>query len=132
MRTLDAAGAELETPDLEKGYLTEERRFVAHHEAVEAIAEEGHWETIAQYRNGGKDVDWVVDVPGVEAAEAWDEYEDIYRYSEYTEAELAEMVRQPAAYGVNPATESPDTLVAMQQQIAELQAQVAALASKQA
>ena len=132
MRTLDAAGAELETPDLEKGYLTEERRFVAHHEAVEAIAEEGHWETIAQYRNGGKDVDWVVDVPGVEAAEAWDEYEDIYRYIEYTEAELAEMVRQPAAYGVNPATESPDTLVAMQQQIAELQAQVAALASKQA
>ena len=132
MRILDAAGAELETPDLEKGYLTEERRFVAHHEAVEAIAEEGHWETIAQYRNGGKDVEWVVDVPGVEAAEAWDEYDDIYRYIEYTEAELAEMARQPVAYGVNPATEPPDTLVAVQQQIAELQAQVAALASKQA
>lgn len=132
MRILDEAGAELETPDLKKGYLTEERLFVAHHEAVEAIAEEGHWETIAQYRNGGKDVEWVVDVTGVEAAEAWDEYEDIYRYIEYTEAELAETARQLVAYGVTPATEPPDTLVAMQQQIAELQAQVAALASKQA
>ena len=112
MRILDEAGAELETPDLKKGYLTEERLFVAHHEAV--------------------DVEWVVDVTGVEAAEAWDEYEDIYRYIEYTEAELAETARQLVAYGVTPATEPPDTLVAMQQQIAELQAQVAALASKQA
>jgi hypothetical protein len=132
MRILDAAGVEIQTPDLGKGRLVEERIFVAHHEAIEAVAEEGHWEVIIQYRNGGKDVEWVVDVTGVEAAEAWDEYEDIYRYIEYTEAELAETARQLVAYGVTPATEPPDTLVAMQQQIAELQAQVAALASKQA
>lgn len=131
MRILDAAGSGIETPDLEKGYLTEERLFVAHHEAVEAVSEEGHWEAVAQYRNGGKDVEWVVDVPGVEAAEAWDEYEDIYRYTEYTEAELAEVATQPAAYQTNSVPDQLGTLAAMQQQIAALQAQVAALTDKQ-
>ena len=31
---------------------------------------------------------WIVDVPGTEAKEAWDEYEDIQRYVLYTEEEL--------------------------------------------
>ena len=32
---------------------------------------------------------WIIDVPGTEAKEAWDEYEDIQRYVLYTEEELA-------------------------------------------
>ena len=90
MRILDENGIEIESPDLEKGYLKEDSLFIMHHEAVEAVEEQGHWETIAEYPNGGKDVDWIIDVEAVEAAEAWDEYEDILRYILYTEEELAE------------------------------------------
>lgn len=91
MRILDEQGNELETYDNTKGYLVNDKVLIAHHEAVEAVEEQGHFETIAEYPNGGKDVEWVVDKPGVEAAEAWDEYEDIYRYILYTAAELEEI-----------------------------------------
>ena len=88
MRIFDKANTELKSYDEDKGYLIEDRIFIAHHEAIEAVAEEGHWVTVKEYPNGGKDVDWVIDVPAVEAVEAWDEYEDIYRYVEYTQEEL--------------------------------------------
>ena len=89
MRIFDTAGAEITTPDLDKGYLAIDRIFVAHHDAVEAVEEVGHWETVAEYPNGGKDVAWIVDVPGVAARDAWDEYETIHRFIEYTADELA-------------------------------------------
>lgn len=89
MRIFDELDNLLESYDETKGYLKPDSLFVCHHEAIEAVAEQGHWETIAEYPNGGKDVDWIVDVPGVEAQEVWDEYEDIYRYVLYTEEELA-------------------------------------------
>lgn len=88
MRILDQQNNELEFPDMEKGRLENDRILVAHHEAVEAVEAVGHWETVAEYDNGGKDVEWIVDVPGVEACEAWDEYEDILRYIPFTETEL--------------------------------------------
>lgn len=91
MKILDENGVEIFSPDLEKGYLKEDKIFVAHHEAVEAVEEQWHYETIAEYPNGGKDVEKVVDVPGVEAQEAWDEYEDVLRYVCYTDDQLAEM-----------------------------------------
>lgn len=99
MRIFDENGIEIESPDLEKGYLQNDRLFIMHHDAVEAVEEVGHWETVAEYPNGGKDVEWIVDTPGMEAAEAWDEYEEILRYVTYTEAELKlreyEKNRQP-------------------------------------
>ena len=70
MRILDLNGMELENPDLSLGYLTEEEILISHHEAVEAAAEQWHYETIAEYPNGGKDVKKIVDVPGVEAQDA--------------------------------------------------------------
>ena len=91
MRILDLNGVELESPDLSLGYLTEEEILISHHEAVEAAAEQWHYETIAEYPNGGKDVKKIVDVPGAEAQDAWDEYETIQRYVPYTEEELAAM-----------------------------------------
>ena len=91
MRIYDNNDVELASPDLSLGYLVEDRRLIAHHDAVEAVAEAGHWETVAEYPNGGKDVAWVVDVPGVEARDAWDEYEDIFRYVSYTKEELAQI-----------------------------------------
>jgi hypothetical protein len=80
---------ELTEYDLKKGHLVPDKLFVAHHEAVEASAEAGHYEVVEEYPNGGKTVEWIVDVPAVEACEAYDEYEDIKVYIPYTEAELA-------------------------------------------
>lgn len=88
MRIFDENDIEILSPDLSKGYLKEDSLFIMHHDAIEAVEESGHYETIAVYPNGGKEVAWVVDVPGVEAREAWDEYEDILRYVPYTEIEL--------------------------------------------
>lgn len=93
MRILDENNAELTAPDLSSGRLVPDTLLVAHHDAVEAVQEQGHYETVAEYPNGGRDVVWVVDVPGVEAEEAWDEYEDIQRYVPYTGEELAEQER---------------------------------------
>lgn len=91
MRILDENNIELteEEVNLELGYLRPESIISIHHEATEEVKEVGHYEVIAEYPNGGKDVKWVIDVPGVEAKEAWDEYEDIQRYVLYTEEELA-------------------------------------------
>ena len=91
MRIFDENGNLLDSYDESKGRLVEERLFVCHHEAIKAVEEQGHWETIAEYPNGGKDVEWIVDVEAVEAQETWDEYEDILRYIPYTEEELAEI-----------------------------------------
>ena len=89
MRILDENNVEITVPDLTPGHLVEEEVFVAHHPAVEAVRERWHYETVYEYLNGGKDVVKVVDVPGVEAKDAWDEYETIKRYVPYTEEELA-------------------------------------------
>ena len=91
MRILNQNDIELteEQINLELGYLRPESIVSVHHEATEEVKEIGHYEVIAEYPNGGKDVAWVIDVPGIEAKEAWDEYEDIQRYVLYTEEELA-------------------------------------------
>ena len=89
MRILDENNVEITSPDLSLGHLVEEEVFVAHHPAVEEVPEQWHYETIQEYPGGGKDVVKVVDVPGVEAKDAWDEYETIKRYVPYTEEELA-------------------------------------------
>lgn len=78
------------SPDFKKGYVKPDKLFVAHHEAVTAVEEVWHHEVIREYPNGGKDVARVIDTPAVEEKEAWDEYEDILRYTEYTEEELVE------------------------------------------
>lgn len=89
MRILDENNVEITSPDLSLGHLVEEEVFVAHHPAVEEVPEQWHYETVCEYLNGGKDVVKVVDVPGVEAKDAWDEYETIKRYVPYTEEEFA-------------------------------------------
>ena len=91
MRIFDTDNNEIVSPDLTKGYLKREEILVAHHEAVEAVVEKGHYEVVAEYpETGGKDFEWVIDVAGVEAKDAWDEYEDGYRYVLFTAKELAE------------------------------------------
>lgn len=77
----------IENPDLSIGYLKPSTR-TEHHEAVKGVKEVWHYETIAEYPNGGKDVKKVVDVPGVQAQEAWDEEIPIQIYVPYTQEEL--------------------------------------------
>lgn len=91
MDMYDEQGNPVTDFDPAKGRLEMQKRM-HHHEAVEAVEEQGHWETVAEYpETGGKDVQWVVDVPGVEAREAWDEEETYWLYIPYTEEELAQM-----------------------------------------
>lgn len=80
----------IENPDLTLGYLKSGTR-VEHHNAIEGVTEVWHYETIAEYPNGGKDVQRVVDVPGVEAKPAWDEEIPIQIYVPYTQEELDRM-----------------------------------------
>ena len=80
----------VESPDLSRGYLTPGKRTV-HHEAVQGVTEVWHYETVAEYPNGGKDIRKIIDVPGVEARDAWDEEIAIQIYTPYTDEELARM-----------------------------------------
>lgn len=91
MDIYDEQGNPVTDYDPAKGRLEMQKR-IHHHEAVEAVEEQGHWETVAEYpETGGKDVQWVVDAPGVEAREAWDEEETYWLYIPYTEEKLAQM-----------------------------------------
>ena len=80
----------IENPDLSLGYLKPSTR-TEHHEAVEGVEEVWHYETIAEYPNGGKDIEKVIDVHGVEAKDAWDEEIPILIYTPYTQKELDAM-----------------------------------------
>ena len=73
--------------DLELGRLQYNTRTVEH-PAIEGVMEEGHYEVIREYPNGGKDVAWIVDVEGVNPVEAWTEEIPYYTYIPYTEEEL--------------------------------------------
>lgn len=80
----------IENPDLTLGYLKSGVRTVRH-DAVEGVTEVWHYETIAEYPNGGKDIRRVIDVPGVQAREAYDEEITIQIYVPYTQEELDRM-----------------------------------------
>ena len=69
MKIIDETGAVVENPDLMLGYLTDDTQPLEH-PAQEAVAEVAHYETVAEYPSGGRDVQRVVDVPGVPARPA--------------------------------------------------------------
>lgn len=87
MEIYNEAMERIENPDLTRGRLTLGSRTI-HHEAVEAREEVWHHEVIRAYPNGGKDLQRVIDVPGREAAQAWDEQIPIQIYIPYTQEEL--------------------------------------------
>ena len=87
MKILDESGIEIKDPDLSIGYLKNDT-LVVHHNAVERVEEESHYEVIAEYPNGGKDLKKVIDVAGVKAKDSYDENIEIQRYVLYTEHEL--------------------------------------------
>lgn len=111
----------IESPDLDLGYLTTKTARLIWNYILES-EEEGHYETIQEYPNGGKDVEWIVDVPEVghwetkyedgtlvdmehydgdeQPDESWDhtvEYTthwDYNLYTLYTEEELAQIEKE--------------------------------------
>ena len=89
----DENGNLLTEYDLSIGKLVDDIRTV-HHDAVEAVEEVWHYETMNR-DGGGETGRIVIDVPGAFAQDAWDEEIPIYVYIPYTQEELAAMEVKP-------------------------------------
>ena len=113
MKILDETGAVVGNPDLTLGYLTDDTQPLEH-PAQEAVAEVAHYETVAEYPSGGKDVQRVVDVPGVPARPAWTEQLPIQKYIRYTAEELA--AQEEARKKAEAREKLPDTVAALQKE----------------
>ena len=90
----------IENPDLEKGHIENEKKTI-HHDAVEAVEEKYHYETLKTYPNGGRSVKKVIDVEGVKAKDAYDEEVNIQRYILFTEEELKAQLEQQKEYKIS-------------------------------
>ena len=119
MKILDETGAVVENPDLTLGYLTDDTQPLEH-PAQEAVAEVAHYETVAEYPSGGRDVQRVVDVPGVPARPAWTEQLPIKRYIRYTAEELA--AQEEARKKAEALKKLPETVAALQAALADADA----------
>ena len=80
----------IENYDLNKGYLIDDKIFIKHYEEQKEIKEVSHEEIIAEYHNGGKDVEIIIDTQYKPFVEAYDEFEDIKIYIPFNEQELAQ------------------------------------------
>ena len=80
---------QLINPDLKLGRLIADTMRV-HIGEVQTIPPIGHYEVVAEYENGGKDVKFVEDIAGTEYQPAQEYNEDILIYIPYTDAELEE------------------------------------------
>ena len=112
MKILDETGVVIENPDLTLGYLVGDTEPLEH-PAVEGVEEVFHYETVAEYPNGGKDVRKVIDTPGVPAKAAWTEQVPIQRYIRYTEEELA--AQEEARKKAEAREKLPETVAALQE-----------------
>ena len=119
MKILDETGAVVENPDLTLGYLTTSTEEVTH-PAVEGVEEVSHYETVAEYPNGGRDVRKIVDRPGIQAQEEWVEQVPIQRYIRYTVEELA--AQEEARKKAEAREKLPETVAALQAALADADA----------
>ena len=113
MKIIDENGAVIETPDLTQGWLRSETEAVEH-PAQEGVPELSHYETVAEYPSGGKDVRKVIDREGVPAQDAWTEQVPIQRYIRYTAEELAEQEAERKKQAEREAL--PETVKALQKE----------------
>ena len=119
MKIIDKTGTVVENPDLTLGYLTDDTQPLEH-PAQEAVAEVAHYETVAEYPGGGKDVQRVVDVPGVPAQAAWTEQMPVQRYIRYTAEELA--AQEEARKKQEAKDKLPETVAALNAALADADA----------
>lgn len=117
MKIIDENGSVVENPDLTAGYLAADTEAVEH-PAQDAVEELSHYETVAEYPNGGKDVRKVIDRAAVPAAPAWTEQLPIQRYIRYTAEELArrEKEQQEARQQQEALDKLPQTLEALKKE----------------
>ena len=113
MKIIDENGAAIENPDLTLGYLVGGTEPVEH-PAVEGVEEVSHYETVTEYPGGGRDVQKVIDVPGVTAQAAWTEQVPVQRYIRYTEEELA--AQEQAKKDAEEREKLPETVKALQKE----------------
>lgn len=113
MKIIDENGAAIENPDLTLGYLVDDTEPVEH-PAVEGVEEVSHYETVTEYPGGGRDVQKVIDVPGVTAQAAWTEQVPVQRYIRYTEEELA--AQEQAKKDAEEREKLPETVKALQKE----------------
>ncbi len=118
MKIIDETGTVIESPDLTLGYLADDTEAVQH-PAQEAVAEQSHYETVAEYPSGGRDVRRVIDAPGVPARDAWTELVPIKRYIRYTAAELA--AQEQARREQQEQAELPAAVAELSRQLTDLQ-----------
>ena len=119
MKILDETGAVVENPDLTLGYLVDDTEPVEH-PAVEGVEEVSHYETVAEYPGGGRDVQKVIDVPGVPAQAAWTEQVPIQKYIRYTAEELA--AQEEARKKAEAREKLPETVAALRAALADADA----------
>ena len=119
MKIIDETGAVVENPDLTLGYLTADTEEITHL-AVEGVEEQWHWETVTEYPSGGRDVQKVVDRPGVQAQEEWVEKVPIQKYIRYTAEELA--AQEEARKNQEAKDKLPDTVAALRAALADADA----------
>ena len=119
MKIIDETGAVVENPDLTLGYLTGSTEEVTH-PAVEGVEELFHYETVTEYPNGGKDVQKIIDRPGVTAQEEWVEKVPIQKYIRYTAEELA--AQEEARKKAEALKKLPETVAALQVALADADA----------
>lgn len=113
MKIIDENGAALENPDLTLGWLRDETEAVEH-PAQEGVPELSHYETVAEYPNGGKDVRKIIDREGIPARDAWTEQVPIQRYIRYTAEELA--AQEEERKKAEAREKLPDTVAALQKE----------------
>jgi hypothetical protein len=79
--------------DMSKGYLEQDRMLIKHHKEQQEIQEQSHQELIEDYSalGGGKVYKTIIDVPYQAYKEAYDEYEDVLVYIEYTAKDFVEI-----------------------------------------
>ncbi len=119
MKIIDENGAAIESPDLTLGYLVDGTEAVEH-PAVEGVEEVSHYETVAKYPNGGRDVKKIIDVPGVPAQAAWTEQVPVQKYIRYTAEELA--AQEEARKKQEAKDKLPETVAALQAALADADA----------
>ena len=76
--------------------------------------------TVTEYPNGGKDVQKIVDRPGVQAQEEWVEQVPIQKYIRYTAEELA--AQEEARKKQEAKDKLPETVAALQAALADADA----------
>ena len=124
MKIIDETGAVIESPDLTLGYLISGTEPVEH-PAVAAVPETSHYETVAEYPGGGRDVRRVIDVPGVPGREAWTEQVPVQKYLRYTAEELA--AQEEERKKAEEQADLPGTVADLMQQLTDLQLAVCEL-----